>query len=762
MLWPPPTVRFAAIGRLRGAEPLVIATCKSAAASSVGGSYSLSDGRLHEAAAEGASEEERLLWRVMRSEKIREHPKLTVSTDGIGMLHYELGVAHGNSRLLFLAVTQADYPRSEAFEFLRTMREEFTRAFADPIRHGRLEGLTPRAAALLAQLSMERNAAHGASDASPAAQALTADGRHYLHDALALELSAGAAAAEAASAGAASALTAMPGGSPGSSPDARIVGHHAAMPGAMPSSSPRSSPAPEGDFDSVTLAEVRADLARQIDAVRALYDVSRGAALWLLRRHGWHHSHVVRALEEESSLREQLGLLSPRPSALDDEEGTTEELVTPPAEEPRTPPTPATDELPAAAGRRRRRRRAPAEAPAAALSPTSSESNVGGGRRRAPSAALRHGGRVPLCAGVGRASSLMRCGAVLPAELHEAYDEAVVRCYLAEALSWRKCPAPGCELAVCCLSALPVGGTRPALDAVCRCGHRFCWACGREAHRPLRCEMIASWCDLCAQLDDDLATAAAGAAAVRLRAYRAAVARLPDAEAELRAALAESRAVFDACFAKGGDPPRRPLPASRRDARRPPPSASRRSSSTRSPPRPPPTPTTRRAVCRPTRRSSPNGCRSSRGGSIFSAAASPPCSSCRRSRSPGRDEGGAPSADVPHVRRLSSADLDVADDGDGNAAVLPRIGGERALALLAHAKLVSSRLEPLSLLAQAADEKTREVRATIDQLVALTPAIGSPAAAAPAVEVEKEEEGLAGLAAGVGRKLSTLFGGAPM
>ena len=91
---------------------------------------------------------------------------------------------------------------------------------------------------------------------------------------------------------------------------------------------------------------------------------------------------------------------------------------------------------------------------------------------------------------------------------------------------------------------------------------------------------------------------------------------------------------------------------------------------------------------------------------------------------------------MPHVRRLSSADLDV-DDGDGNAAV-PRIGGERALALLAHAKLVSSRLEPLSLLAQAADEKTREVRATIDQLVALTPAIGSPAAAAPAAPAAVE------------------------
>ena len=82
-----------------------------------------------------------------------------------------------------------------------------------------------------------------------------------------------------------------------------------------------------------------ADSARQIDAVRALYDVSRGAALWLLRRHGWHHSHVVRALEEEPSLREQLGLLSPRPSALDDEEeGTTEEPVTPQTQKPRADP----------------------------------------------------------------------------------------------------------------------------------------------------------------------------------------------------------------------------------------------------------------------------------------------------------------------------------------------------------------------------------------------------------------------------------------
>ena len=383
---------------------------------------------------------------------------------------------------------------------------------------------------------------------------------------------------------------------------------------------------------------------------------------------------------------------------------------------------------------------------------------------------------VPLCVpgsdGVPVADEVV--ARLLPAELHEAYDEAVVRCYLAEALSWRKCPAPGCELAVCCLSALPIGGTRPALDAVCRCGHRFCWACGREAHRPLRCEMIASWCDLCAQLDDDLATAAAGAAAVRLRAYRAAVARLltpPDAEAELRAALAESRAVFDACFAKGGDFRQGDLFLRSADAML----GGRRA--------------LRLAqiveyMLTTTLTAAPAADADYEDGGDVSPH--PPLLTerlpllqrqldflCRRLSAvlelpslpePGTPvtKGETPSADVPHVRRLSSADLDVADDGDGNAAVLPRIGGERALALLAHAKLVSSRLEPLSLLAQAADEKTREVRATIDQLVALTPAIGSPAAAAPAVEVEKEEEGLAGLAAGVGRKLSTLFGGAPM
>ena len=222
----------------------------------------------------------------------------------------------------------------------------------------------------------------------------------------------------------------------------------------------------------------------------------------------------------------------------------------------------------------------------------------------------------------------------------------------------------------------------------------------------------------------------------------------PDAEAELRAALAESRAVFDACFAKGGDFRQGDLFQRSADAML----GGRRAlrlaqiveymlttTLTAAPaadaddedgrvldvsPHPP--------------RRSPNGCRGASRPACATEARQLDFRRCCRGAAravlelPSLPEPGTPvttkgrhaSADVPHVRRLSSADLDVADDGDGNAAVLPvervtrnrRRARRASAALLAHAKLVSSRLEPLSLLAQAADEKTREARATIDQL----------------------------------------------
>ena len=373
---------------------------------------------------------------------------------------------------------------------------------------------------------------------------------------------------------------------------------------------------------------------------------------------------------------------------------------------------------------------------------------------------------VPLCVpgsdGVPVADEVV--ARLLPAELHEAYDEAVVRCYLAEALSWRKCPAPGCELAVCCLSALPVDGTRPALDAVCRCGHRFCWACGREAHRPLRCEMIASWCDLCAQLDDDLATAAAapppsasvpsrrGGAAAHAARRRGRAARRPRRVARsLRRVLRQGRRLRQGdLFLRSADA----MLGGRRALRlaqiveyvltlATAPAADADDEDGGMPPHPPLL-TERLPLLQGAAR-------------LFCRRLSAVLELPSLPEPDAGDEGETPSADVPHVALVRRPRRRRRRRWQRGGVL--RIGGEHA-ALDAHAKLKPLRLEPLSLLAQAADEKTREVRATIDQLVALTPAIGRPPP--PAVEVEKEEEGLAGLAAGVGRKPSTLFGGAPM
>ena len=55
-----------------------------------------------------------MLTRVMHSARIREHPRLTVSTEA-GMLHYEL---QPQSQTLFLAITQPDMKQSAAFAFL--------------------------------------------------------------------------------------------------------------------------------------------------------------------------------------------------------------------------------------------------------------------------------------------------------------------------------------------------------------------------------------------------------------------------------------------------------------------------------------------------------------------------------------------------------------------------------------------------------------------------------------------------------------------
>lgn len=65
----------------------------------------------------------------MGSARIKEHPRLTVSTDS-GMLHYEL---QPQSQLLFLVITLNDLPQPTAFHFLQQLRSRFVAQFAAAI-----------------------------------------------------------------------------------------------------------------------------------------------------------------------------------------------------------------------------------------------------------------------------------------------------------------------------------------------------------------------------------------------------------------------------------------------------------------------------------------------------------------------------------------------------------------------------------------------------------------------------------------------------
>ena len=70
--------------------------------------------------------------------------------------------------------------------------------------------------------------------------------------------------------------------------------------------------------------------------------------------------------------------------------------------------------------------------------------------------------------------------------LLKTFDKYMARSYCNENahISW--CPAAGCEVIV----EYKGGG---AQDIVCRCGHKFCFRCKEEAHRPASCADVRKW-----------------------------------------------------------------------------------------------------------------------------------------------------------------------------------------------------------------------------------------------------------------------------
>ncbi|XP_026431649.1 probable E3 ubiquitin-protein ligase ARI8 [Papaver somniferum] len=70
----------------------------------------------------------------------------------------------------------------------------------------------------------------------------------------------------------------------------------------------------------------------------------------------------------------------------------------------------------------------------------------------------------------------------------EKYSNYLYRSYVEDKRKMSKwCPGPGCECAI----EFVAGSSN--YDVVCRCGHRFCWNCVQDAHRPVDCDTVHKW-----------------------------------------------------------------------------------------------------------------------------------------------------------------------------------------------------------------------------------------------------------------------------
>ncbi|KAI3911169.1 hypothetical protein MKW92_033378 [Papaver armeniacum] len=73
-------------------------------------------------------------------------------------------------------------------------------------------------------------------------------------------------------------------------------------------------------------------------------------------------------------------------------------------------------------------------------------------------------------------------------EDREKYSNYLYRSYVEDKRKMSKwCPGPGCECAI-----EFVAGSA-SYDVICGCGHRFCWNCVEDAHRPVDCDTVHKW-----------------------------------------------------------------------------------------------------------------------------------------------------------------------------------------------------------------------------------------------------------------------------
>lgn len=116
VLWPPPSVRCCAVGFLPNES-----SSRELLATSMAPLHVEASEELAREIGEAESSFGDLFGKVIHTQRVLQHPLLTVSTD-VGMMHYEL---HAPSRLLFMAITLPDLQQSAAFAFLTTLKQQF-------------------------------------------------------------------------------------------------------------------------------------------------------------------------------------------------------------------------------------------------------------------------------------------------------------------------------------------------------------------------------------------------------------------------------------------------------------------------------------------------------------------------------------------------------------------------------------------------------------------------------------------------------------
>ncbi|CAN8065421.1 unnamed protein product [Agarophyton chilense] len=131
-----PNVRFVAVARLADRVPIALYSATS--------SSQLPSKLLHDK-----------LEKVLRSGRIGEHTRLTITDRDVGSIHYD-----SDPLCLYLAVCSREYQQRTAFRFLAEVRNEFDQTFRADIATARHSSLSRSAKHLFASLCEKYNNVH--------------------------------------------------------------------------------------------------------------------------------------------------------------------------------------------------------------------------------------------------------------------------------------------------------------------------------------------------------------------------------------------------------------------------------------------------------------------------------------------------------------------------------------------------------------------------------------------------------------------------